>query len=56
MSIWDNVFVEREVWEERLPEANKHEIDMLYGEYGTYAKFSLLSWIESGTYKLGTMT
>lgn len=51
-----NYFIEREEWMKRYPLANKHEIDMLYGKYGTYAKFGLIREIEEGNYKFGTMT
>lgn len=43
-------------WKERFPEANKHEIDMLEGKYGTYARSNFRREVESGDYVLGTMT
>lgn len=43
-------------WKEMFPEANKHEVDMLEGKYGSYAKRSLMTSIEEGNYKFGTMT
>lgn len=45
-----------ENWRELFPEANKHEIDMLEGKYGSYAKGGLIRQIEEGKYTFGTMT
>ncbi len=45
-----------ENWRKLFPEANKHEIDMLEGKYGAYAKGGLIRRIEEGKYNFGTMT
>lgn len=45
-----------EDWKVLFPEANKHEVDMLEGMYGSYAKGSLMRQIEEGKYTFGTMT
>lgn len=44
-----------EDWIKLFPEANKHEIEMLEGKYGSYAKGSLQRQIEEDKYIFGTM-